>query len=912
MSEDLRYTVYVVPHTHWDRAWYSPFAEFHLKLVRMVDRLIAQMEADPAFPAFCLDGQTVVLEDYFAIRPHMADRLKKLVQQRRVWVGPWYVLPDEFLVSAESLVRNLLIGTRIAGEMGHSMRVGYEPDAFGHIAQLPQILRGFGLDTFLASRGIDWDTSDVNVEFTWSAPDGSSVLALMQKDGYTNMSRWGLHGGWGDTDRWIVLPDLALQQFQTACDKLKPSMASSVILLNDGVDHAEHQSHLPELLRLAQERFPEYAIRAGSFEEYVEAAKRDVAEKPLKTAMGELDSPYGPSLRGTNSARMYLKTANQHCEDLLERYAEPLSALAWFTGSDAYPADTLDYIWRTLLKNHPHDDICGCSVDQVHRDMEHRFEQVAMMGQVVEREAVRALARNVDHSVQSGVPILVFNPLGTRRNEVVTVPIDLVRTKELWDTIALFDEDGQPVAFDLVSCEDVDWMEPVKWYAARRFTVRLLLDLPPCGCRTLYVREGAGVASETQIQVAARTFENMFYRVNIENNGSLTVFDKETETLYRDLLVFEDMEDAGDEYSWSYLRESSAPVTTATARPEIEIVYQGALSATWRITHQLPVPESLTADRTARSQQKVALEIVSEVTCRAHSPRVDIETRVRNNAKDHRLRALFPTPIRTDRVHVDAHYAIVERPVRLAPPKGDLPPYPTQHVQRFAVLSDDARQFAIINDGLPEFEPIECQDGVTLAQTLYRSCGWLAHEGFALRPLLAGPPLETPEAQCLREMTFRYGFALGKPDLGAVVREAQQHNLDVLATRCDIDFSSDLQQYPPCRAPYFAEPELVWNQPKTPIPRDGALPDRCSLIDMGNDRLVLSAVKKCETRDTLIVRVYNPSNETCRGILRFHRPIREAWATLLNEERQETLRVIEGTIAFDCPAYKVKTIEIAR
>ena len=132
---------HIVPHTHWDRAWYLPFQKYRYRLVELVDDLLDLMENNPkAYPSFELDGQTVVLEDYLEVKPENEERIRKLVEQGRLNIGPWYVLPDEFIVGGEALVRNLLMGNRTAQRWGGRSEVGYVPDPFGHVAQLPAIL----------------------------------------------------------------------------------------------------------------------------------------------------------------------------------------------------------------------------------------------------------------------------------------------------------------------------------------------------------------------------------------------------------------------------------------------------------------------------------------------------------------------------------------------------------------------------------------------------------------------------------------------------------------------------------------------------------------------------------------------------------------------------------------------------
>src|SRR5690606_38050555 len=150
----------VVPHVHWDREWYEPFEVMRFHLVRFLDELVDTLEAEPDLPAFLLDGQAVIVEDYLEVRRAQRDRLTALVRAGRLRPGPFYVQPDEFHVSGEGLVRNLLIGCRVSAELGWVMREGYLPDTFGHVHQLPQILRGFGISTFYAMRGFGQDVDE--------------------------------------------------------------------------------------------------------------------------------------------------------------------------------------------------------------------------------------------------------------------------------------------------------------------------------------------------------------------------------------------------------------------------------------------------------------------------------------------------------------------------------------------------------------------------------------------------------------------------------------------------------------------------------------------------------------------------------------------------------------------------------
>jgi alpha-mannosidase len=175
-------SIHIVSHTHWDREWYRPFQDFRLKLVHLIDGLLELLDNDPQFKYFMLDGQTIVLDDYLAIRPEKEPILRKHIQKGRILIGPWHILPDMFLVGPESHIRNLLQGDRTTRKFGPKMMVGYIPDPFGHPGQVPQILRGFGIETACLWRGLD----DQPAEFWWRSPDGSQVIMAYLRDSYSN------------------------------------------------------------------------------------------------------------------------------------------------------------------------------------------------------------------------------------------------------------------------------------------------------------------------------------------------------------------------------------------------------------------------------------------------------------------------------------------------------------------------------------------------------------------------------------------------------------------------------------------------------------------------------------------------------------------------------------------------------
>ncbi len=410
-------TLHVVSHTHWDREWYLTFQEFRFRLVRLIDRLLDLLEQDPGYRFFTLDGQTIILDDYLEIRPEQEARIRQLVQEGRLLVGPWYVLPDEFLEGPEAMIRNLFFGRagcrRIGGEPQPMEGIGYIPDTFGHISQLPQLAAGFGWQALCFWRGV----GNAPTEFRWAAPDGTQSLVLHLRHGYGNGAE--LPG-----DETGFQRDLAAER-----DALVPHAATSHLLVMQGTDHMQPRPDLPALLRTAGEALGD-AVVHSTLPAYLAAVQSELGAgglDALPLRRGELRSPQRAHLLpAVLSARMWVKQSNARCETLLTRWAEPFGALAEQVAGTQALRGFVRTAWRWLLQNHPHDSICGCSVDQVHREMKARFAWSEQITEQVTQSSLEALAQHIttqdgpgDASPGSSDRILVFNPTAFPRTDRV-------------------------------------------------------------------------------------------------------------------------------------------------------------------------------------------------------------------------------------------------------------------------------------------------------------------------------------------------------------------------------------------------------------------------------------------------------------------------------------------------------------
>jgi mannosylglycerate hydrolase len=454
-------TLVVVSHTHWDREWYLPYQNFRFKLVKLIDNLLDLLDNSPDFRYFTLDGQTIVIEDYLEIRPEREEDLRRHVASGRLLIGPWYILPDQFLVSGEAHIQNMLRGLAVSRKYGDPMKVGYIPDPFGHISQMPQILRGFGFDTAVFWRGVGKKITQN--EFIWQAPDGSEVEAL-HLPGSKNI------GGYSTGLAFNGGVDVTVKHLNGLNFLINRSGSGYVLVMN-GNDHVEPSQDLPQTLREAEKRLQEKGknlkLVHGTMPMFFELARQtDAWQDPKKTPLhvGEFrDCEIAHLLPGVLSARMWIKQTNSKLENTLERETGPL--VAW---NMTLPQMPLDYnvkslhsmyktAWKYLLQNDPHDSICGCSVDAVHEEMKTRYTWVDQINGEIKNVTLTNLVRQIDTvgaaknaGVQEGedaTAIVLFNPLPLKRTESAIV---VVSPNGGVDSFVITDESGEYMPYKIL------------------------------------------------------------------------------------------------------------------------------------------------------------------------------------------------------------------------------------------------------------------------------------------------------------------------------------------------------------------------------------------------------------------------------------------------------------------------------
>ena len=870
--------------THWDREWYEPFQEFRMWLVELIDEVMDLMEQDPEYKSFHLDGQTIMLEDYLEIRPDQKDRLLKHLKARRLFAGPWYNLPDEWLVSGESMVRNLMRGFRICREMGiPPLDFAYTPDQFGHIAALPMLMSGFGLKTGIVWRG----TQDENypAQFVWVGPDGSRMvyLKLVDKGSYAPFDflarRPIKEAGFSDAS--------FKEHFETYFAEEKARGAAPVVLLLDAIDHQRPDPEMPRLFRELQDRYPDVEFIWGGLEDYGHELWKHVDKFPERS--GELREPARDSKRigqylivHTISSRLDIKQRNDQCQALLEKWCEPYMLFAAMEGGATHRS-YLDKAWEYLLRNHPHDSICGCSIDQVHRDMHYRFDQCALIGDGINRRAMAKLAAATSAN-DDWQHIAVHNPLPTSRKGVFDVTLyfpsnygektgqiyhDGLATGERYNKFHLVDGQGNRLAYQHrfvergIECKRLDAIGRETTVGGDLYHLAVELDVPSCGM-TGFTIEGTDDATRTfgSMLTGPLSASNGLVEVSVSPCGAVSIKGSDSPE-FNDLFLYEDVSDCGDGWTRGIplndilFRTHGSTVTTG-------IEENGPVRTTFRIERTLLLPRRLDPQTKGRSKDRVAVEITDFISMEKHSPVVKVKTIINNTAGDHRLRVLFPTERNTDVSFAETPYAIVERDIPI-PAESALWQERINEEKAFSSffgIHDKEGGLAVLNPaGLHEYAVLDSTKR-ELAFTLLR----------AFRKTVSKP--EERDGQLPGVYTLEYGLLpfAGTPDL-------------VQLSQLVASMQTPIRTH----------------AASTPVATK-------SFLTLQHSNAVVTAIKAAEDGAGGIIRFWNPTDEPVAEGFKLDRPIKTAAVCNLNEEWKEPVTLGEEFVPVTIPARGLCTV----
>lgn len=815
--------VHLVQHTHWDREWYFTENDSKAVLYYFMDDLFQRLEEDKTLGPFVLDGQTVVIEDYLSVAPHQETRLRQLIEQGRIVIGPWYTQSDFLVVGAESITRNLLLGHADCQCFGGTMPIGYVPDSFGQSAQLPMFLQQFAIDYAVIWRG--WSEHNVaHSEFSWQAADGSKVT--------TAVLPWGYGCG-----KWLPdNPQTAQKTLEPILEKQTRFSLTDHVLLPNGNDQSPFEYRVPAMLEQLNPQQDDYRFVRSSFSQFFQALESTNVTLPVY--QGEFLSPkYMRIHRGIFSTRIDIKQLNARLERTLSQHLEPLLAVNWRLGLP-YPQHAVDNIWREAMKSHAHDSIGGCNSDRVNAMVKNRLESgLEMANQLIDLN-MKMLAEGIT-AQQDGKKIIIFNAHPQMSAGLLELTIF---TPE--QDFRVVDSEGKECRWQIVEegrqdmsiiVQELSNSTETTWY--RKCCLLLeVANIPACGYQTLYLQEGINAGFEQQAK-SINKLENAWLRLEVDEQGILTLTDKRSQQSYHNILQLVDGGDAGDNYNYSppfddWLINSNGFLASISGT-------QGALQSALTLSWKIAVPQDLAARREQRAD--AVLDITMTITLADSNAWLDVAISVNNTVRDHRLQVLLPTAAQSHIHFADQPFGLIERqnlPSEMAVWQDEQwteAPVALYPMQSQVMMYDAQRGLCAVTEGLREYQiPQNRQD--VIAVTLLRSVGWLGQANMPYRPGRAS------------------GMVLPSPD--SQIQGMHHFKLSVLAMNHGADnaFWRNVER---ARGNLHAWLATGWSRFRT-NPHGRTFPPHFSVLSWDTE-LHFSVLKKAQHRDALVVRGWNPT-----------------------------------------------------
>ena len=874
--------LHLITHVHWDPMWYLSFEEYRIRLIRLVRKLLDILDGDPDYVSFMFDGQVSALDDYLEIIPQDEERIKKHVKSGKLIIGPWYIQPEETMISGESHIRNLMLGLKRANELGGAMKISYLCDMVGHIPQMPQIVRGFGMDLFAGWRGIIDGKARTESEFIWKSPDGSGVLVKVMPYSYHNPFPAG-------ADEFIA-------HVKAMKEKLLPLAATEYILIMQGGDHLEPLDNLPRMIKKYNTEAGYDEMEHTTLKHHFDCIGENVNN--LKTHIGEFRSTYQSFiLTGILSTRMGVKLGNEQLVLGLEKWLEPFSSLCSMMGM-GYPSELIDYVWRKQLKNAFHDCIYGAHVDSVTSDILSDYKKAGEIINWLVGDAVYNLSRQID-TTGSGCNVTIFNPvIRDRKNAAVEIELFL-ETETPRRELIVEDDRNNKLPLQISSINKVrkltgptgNFWSRIPEKEGYLYALSVLIpEIPAMGYRNLAIRmadwasedsrrEYIGICKDfeknTDLVAFQNGCENKYLKVEIRDNGLLDIKDKQSGALYQNMHLLEDSGDAGDNYNFSP-PVNNRIITNQGQKARVSLIEKGPVRIVFRVETALELPVR-TDGASGRSPDTAESSIVYDVILKSSSRVIEFKTRVDNRSMDHRLRVVFPTGLQCAAVSSGSQFYVIDRPPEpedtgdyIEKPLGNYP-----H-RLFVDMSDGKEGVAFLDRGLPEYQA-DCR-GI-LSITLLRCIGYLSKDDFPERSYRhAGPRLETPGAQEPGEHLFEYGLYI--------------HRGNWKDADC-----------PGMSEEFYSQTKSVQDDS-----HGGSLGRAGSFLRLSNDRVLLSAFKKGKGPDEWIIRVYNMDNKENKCVISLFKQLKRAFRTDLNEERLHELDTEDGKVTVDIGPFQIYTI----
>lgn len=844
INMNKKYDFPIIPHTHWDREWYFTTSRSKIYSLNHFKEIFDVLENNKNFSHFLLDAQLSIIDDYLEFHPYDENRIKKLVTEGKLIIGPWYTQTDQMVISGESIIRNLYYGIERAKDFGAYMKTGYMPDSFGQSAQMPQLLNGFNIKYNTFKRGLG-DSHYPKNEFYWESPDGSRVFN-MYLDRYGNFVYF--------TSEADSLNNL-MAKLKEETDRR--SLIGTLTLYN-GEDQRPIRKNLPEIVEKLNELNPDSNFYISTIDNVMEKAENNGFH--YDTVKGEMTSgQFSRVHKSIYSTRADLKIKNNKNENLIVNISEPLSSIAYKSGFE-YENRVFEQAWKLMAENAAHDSIGMCNSDETNNSIEYR------------NDTVKSLMDNLNdlkmREIGSAIPekdifqFQVYNFLPYRRSGVLKAEIFTPFTD-----IEIYDTDGTVYESKVLKSEKLEeriknkmksevgfntndnprWIEEnVEIYKTELLIY--LKDTLPLGYRTLFMRKKESADKVYECSTEVNEIENDLLNIRIQKNGSIIIKDKKNNLEKEGFLIFEDSGDEGDTYDYSE-PYSDRILTNENSEIEILEIEKNSLLNKIKYSVKMNIPYNLTSRE--QKQDNIQIEFFVTLSLEKNSSLVKVDIELENRAIEHRVRVLFRTGIESVESIADQQFGTIRRPVYLSEVENwrengwNEKPRTIEPMQSFVSLANDHENVSIITDCVREYQ-ITGEKFDTIALTLFRSTPEMGKAELEDRPGRASGMAnwETPDANLLKNLKFNFAISIGK----------NEYSISKISN-ISKEYLTPFYYY---QAAEFKNVDIFFLMNKPEI-QDVSFD--YSIFSSENRNCILSTVKKAEKDDALIIRVYNPDDK---------------------------------------------------
>ena len=760
-------------HTHWDREWYREFEDFRIRLIEVFDEVLEMLE-NGELPCFYFDGQTAALEDYLEIKPENINRVKALILQKKLRTGPFYCSSDSFLVSGESLCKNLEIGLKKSEELGETEFIGYLSDTFGHSRAITYILKSFGIDKACLWRGL----GNLPADTDWY---GIKVTYLIQ----------GYFQNFLSMDCPIERKAELLKKY---LDKISEK-SSKTVLLPIGADHLAAAKHLTaQINELNKIYAKDYNIKISEpFEYFSKITKR-------KKVKGEfLNNELNFILPGVYSSRIYLKQANALCQWKLNRIAEPFQALAHSFFGVKSRQNEIDYAAKLLIKNHAHDSIYGCSIDDVHREVMERFHRTETICGSVINCVKRDLSS--DDGELSVINLSEFDYSGyikisTERELPARLNAVKISSKQGFTDKKLYNINDIPVTEDVTEINEY------------------ILDVENLAPFSLTKITKDNICKKSRLKSSDCSMENEFIKFEIRDDG-IVLTDKIKKEEYIDFIRFKDSADIGDSYNFGPLK---GDIPLFSVLKNYKIKEKNHIRVVFCLNYGIDIPED--SYENCRSPKLKKHNISVDVILYNQSKYIELGLNWINKSKNHILRIDFNLKRKIYSTINEDLFGTAER--KFNPDYDIYSQIPAARGKELKPNTSSMQRF-VSAEGVSLFTKGNCEYEINsniLSLTLLRATGIISNLKNPSRGTPAGPPLSTPDMQCigLNSANFAISFCNQTEELFKLANEFYGVNICLFTKIKDKKF-----------------------------------------LEINNKDILVSGISTC--RESLAVRVFNNSEE---------------------------------------------------